>query len=545
LTLPYFIMTYLVITPLTLLDMPQTVFLRLKKAGLLHVALLESVQPSHIVEAEHVGTVPRWSYITGPALAILKSSDIGAALYLIKNININDNSNSNNSNNDDNGSSNSSSDSSNDDSGSDDNSGIATALKKWSNPFEAVRDVLKSIHIINQSTAGQNQAHKTTDVTPPIGLNFTSGLVGYLGYDLVRSIEHLPTIAVADTELPDLYLYICDHVLAYEHTQQVWYFCTMNLSGLFENNIDRSAIWDNTLNVAQHIFSSESSAFETSLPTFTVGEPTFKTIASNYLQQAESVLEYIRAGDILQANLSHRIDGSFAGDSFALYQALTVANPAPYSAYIEIDDSAIVSVSPEQFLQVQHRQITAKPIKGTRPRYYEFKDDQMSKSALKNSIKDRAENVMIVDLMRNDIGRVAKIGSVKVKHLFEIEPHPSVWQMVSTVTASLHTSQDTVDLLKACWPPGSMTGAPKIRAMEIIDALEPVKRGVYAGAIGYFNHTGSVDLSVVIRTAIVTKGRVSVQVGGAIVADSNSQAELNETYIKGKKIFEVLGWNIQ
>lgn len=525
--------------------MPQTVFLRLKKAGLLHVALLESVQPSHIVEAEHVGTVPRWSYITGPALAILKSSDIGAALYLIKNININNNSNSNNINNINNSNNNDANGNSSSDSSNDDDSSITTALKKWSNPFEAVRDVLKSVHIINQSTADQNQAHKITNVTPPIGLNFTSGLVGYLGYDLVRSIEHLPTIAVADTELPDLYLYVCDHVLAYEHTQQVWYFCTMDLRCLFENNIDRSAIWNNTLSAAQGTFSNEPKAFEVTLPTFIAGEPTFKTTASNYLEQAESVLEYIRAGDILQANLSHRIDGSFAGDSFALYQALTATNPAPYSAYIEIGDSAIVSVSPEQFLQVQHRQITAKPIKGTCPRYYEFKDDQISKSDLKNSIKDRAENVMIVDLMRNDIGRVADIGSVKVKHLFEIEPHPSVWQMVSTITASLHTSQDTVDLLKACWPPGSMTGAPKIRAMEIIDALEPVKRGVYAGAIGYFNHTGSLDLSVVIRTAIVTKGRVSVQVGGAIVADSNSQAELNETYIKGKKIFEVLGWNIE
>lgn len=515
-------MTHSVMTPLNLLGTPQTIFLRLKKAGLLHLTLLESVQPSHIADTENFGTVPQWSYISGPALAILKSLETGAALYLINNSHINNHTDNTNTN-----------------TNTDNN---INTLKKWADPFEAIRDVLKSIHTANQNIVGQTEINKSIS---PIGLSFTSGLVGYLGYDLVRSIEYLPTITVADIELPDLYLYVCDHVLAYEHTQQVWYFCTTNLTGVFKNYINRSAIWENTLNAAQGTFLSEPKAFEATLPTFIAGEPTFKTTASNYLQQAESVLEYIRAGDILQANLSHRVDSSFMGDSFALYQALTIANPAPYSAYIEIDNSAIVSVSPEQFLQVQHRQITAKPIKGTRPRHYEPKNDQASKSDLKNSIKDRAENVMIVDLMRNDIGRVADIGSVKVKHLFEIEPHPSVWQMVSTVTAVLDTSQDTVDLLKACWPPGSMTGAPKIRAMEIIDALEPVKRGVYAGAIGYFSYTGSIDLSVVIRTAIVTKDRVSVQVGGAVVADSNPQAELDETYIKGKKIFEVLGWNIK
>ena len=535
-------MTYLVITPLTVFGTPQTIFLRLKKSGLLHINLLESVQPSHIVESENLEPLPQWSYITGPALATLKSLDTGAALYLINNSNSNSiDSNINNIYINNNNINNNNINNNNINTNNIDNNN-EKILKKWSDPFEAIRDVLKRINTIN--IVSQNEINTSSYAIPSTGLNFTSGLVGYLGYDLVRSIECLPTTAVADAELANLYLYVCDHVLAYDHTQQVWYFCTMNLTGLFENNINRSTVWDNTLNAAHCTFLNENIVSEAALPTFIVGTPTFKTTASNYLQQAESVLEYIRAGDILQANLSHRVEGSFTGDSFALYQALTVANPAPYSAYIEIDDCAIVSVSPEQFLQVQHRQITAKPIKGTRPRHHELKDDQASKNALKNSLKDRAENVMIVDLMRNDIGRVAEIGSVKVKYLFEIEPHPSVWQMVSTVTAALHTSQDTVDLLKACWPPGSMTGAPKIRAMEIIDTLEPVRRGVYAGAIGYFNHTGSVDLSVVIRTAIVAKERVSVQVGGAVVADSNPQAELNETYIKGKKIFEVLGWQI-
>jgi para-aminobenzoate synthetase component I len=152
---------------------------------------------------------------------------------------------------------------------------------------------------------------------------------------------------------------------------------------------------------------------------------------------------------------------------------------------------------------------------------------------------------MIVDLMRNDLGKVAAIGSVTVNDLFEIEPHPSVWQMVSTVQAKLRNNADIVDALQACWPPGSMTGAPKIRAMEIIDSLEPVRRGIYSGSIGFFDQAGAVELSVVIRTAVIAKGRVSVQVGGAIVADSIPSAELQETHIKGKNLFKTLGWPLR
>lgn len=487
------------IRPLSLADKPQNVFLRLKQAGLSQMVLLETVQLPHSDSNNHSKNRTAWSYIAGPAIATLQFLNHKTHLYADKML-----------------------------------------IKEWSNPFEAIRELLHCFHIDN----------KQTRPSLPQGLQFTSGLVGYLGYDLIRLIEHLPDIPLNDTDLPDLHLYVCDHVLAYNEIEKQWYFCTSHFNHLFHysiNTVHRQSIWDNTVRLA-HIDSTQliknNGISKTNQPDFSVGKPTFKTSSTHYLKQINQILDYIKAGDILQANLSHRIDANFSGDSFALYQSLTCANPAPYSAYIETEQFTIASVSPEQFLALDQKQIVAKPIKGTKPRAIEDKADYAAKKELYTSIKDRAENVMIVDLMRNDIGRVADIGSVAVKKLFDIEPHPSVWQMVSTIIATLKDSYDSVHLIQSCWPPGSMTGAPKIRAMEIIDSIEPVKRGIYSGVIGYFDRNGSVDLSVVIRTAVIINDRISVQVGGAIVADSDPHTELNETYLKGKKIFEVFGWNI-
>jgi para-aminobenzoate synthetase component 1 len=324
-------------------------------------------------------------------------------------------------------------------------------------------------------------------------------------------------------------------VLAYEHTQARWYFCTT----LFAQSdaAARTLVWEKTLNQAQ----TRQQVQERMLG-FKAGSVVCKTPTPEYLQQVQTILDFVHAGDILQANLSHRLEATFEGDAFALYQALTLANPAPYAAYLQGHGFAIASVSPEQFLNVRGRQVTARPIKGTRLRSADLQQDKAKRDELQTSEKDRAENVMIVDLMRNDLGRVAKIGSVKVASLFDIEAHPSVWQMVSTVTAEIRDDADLVDVLRACWPPGSMTGAPKVRAMTIIDSLEPVRRGPYAGAIGYMDVSGDMDLSVVIRTAIVFRNRVMVQVGGAIVADSEPASELDETYAKGRILFETLNW---
>ena len=382
----------------------------------------------------------------------------------------------------------------------------------WADPFAAIQAVLSRL----AAPPGDR----------PEGLTFAGGLIGYLGYDLARFVERLPCLAADDPPLPAMRLHLCDHVLAYDHAHAQWYFCTGADTG------GRASVWGATLARAQRPVAGESH--------FRAGRLQSRTPTEAYLAQVRQVLGFIAAGDIFQANLSHRLEGDFEGEPFALYRALTAHNPAPFSAFIPADDFTIASVSPERFLKLSQREVTARPIKGTLPRDADPQRDARQREALQASIKDRAENLKIVDLMRNDLGRVAQVGSVRVDALFEAEAHPSVWQLVSTVRARLRSDATVADLLRACWPPGSMTGAPKVRAMEIIDALEPVRRGPYAGAIGYFDAGGAMDLSVVIRTAIVHRNRVMVQLGGAVVADSDPQRELAETEAKGRLLLKAL-----
>ncbi len=393
-------------------------------------------------------------------------------------------------------------------------------LQAWSDPFEALEEALA--------------AFDGTGPVRPEGLGFAGGLIGYLGYDLARHVERLPVLAANDPPLPALRLHLCDHVYAYEHASARWHRCTW--PSRWGDVAQRRAVWA----------ASDARVHGPDVPggRFRAGAPESRTPSATYLEHVRRVLDYIAAGDIFQANLSHRLEAPFEGDPYALYRALTARNPAPFSAYLPGDGFAIASVSPERFLKLDitpaGRVVTARPIKGTLPRDADPARDEAQRQALVRSVKDRAENVMIVDLMRNDLGRVAQVGSVRVERLFEAEPHPSVWQLVSTIRATLREDRGLADLLRACWPPGSMTGAPKVRAMEIIEALEPVRRGPYAGAIGYFDAGGAMDLSVVIRTAIVSGGRVMVQLGGAVVADSDPALELAETEAKGRLLLRVL-----
>jgi para-aminobenzoate synthetase component 1 len=388
-------------------------------------------------------------------------------------------------------------------------------LQRWADPFDALREVL---------------ARSAAPATGrPAGLDFAGGWLGWLGYDLARHVERLPVHAAADPDLPALRLQLCDQVLAYEHATQRWYDARLQLPGLLP---PRDEVHAATLARAAGPMPAATQ--------FRAGEMRSRTPAPRYLQQVREVLALIAQGDIFQANLSHRLEGDFEGDPFALYRRLTALNPAPFSAYLPLPDGAIASVSPERFLRLDGREVSARPIKGTRGRGADAQADAQQRAALAASPKDRAENLMIVDLMRNDLGRVAQVGSVRVDGLFEIEAHPSVFQMVSTVRARLRDGAGTAELLRACWPPGSMTGAPKVRAMEIIEAIEPLRRGPYAGAIGYFDAAGGMDLSVVIRTALVHGRRVMVQVGGAVVADSDPREELDETLAKGRLLLHAL-----
>ncbi|CAG1018924.1 partial para-aminobenzoate synthetase component I, partial [Burkholderiaceae bacterium] len=254
----------------------------------------------------------------------------------------------------------------------------------------------------------------------------------------------------------------------------------------------------------------------------------------------QQIRDAIADGEVLQVNLTRREDAPFEGDAWSLYEDLVAAHPAPFAAFIEAPGFAIASCSPERFVQMRGDHVQARPIKGTIGRGADALEDGQRRQWLAASEKNRAENLMIVDLMRNDIGRVARIGSVRVPELFALEPYASVWQMVSTVQAQLRPGLGAADLLRACWPPGSMTGAPKLKAMQIIEALEPLRRGFYAGSIGYLDCTGAMDLSVVIRSAIVAQGRVMLQLGGGIVADSQPAAEWDETVAKGERLADVL-----
>jgi para-aminobenzoate synthetase component 1 len=264
-----------------------------------------------------------------------------------------------------------------------------------------------------------------------------------------------------------------------------------------------------------------------------------------YLRAVENVREYIRAGDIFQVNLSQRFEADLSIPPYELYQRLRKINPAPFASYLDFDGVSVVGASPERFLKVQGDWVETRPIKGTRPRGKSAAEDRALADELLASIKDRAENVMIVDLERNDLGRVCRYGTVRVTELAILETYPTVFHLTSTVKGRLCEDKDRIDLLKATFPGGSITGAPKVRAMEIIDELESTRRSVYTGSIGYLSFSGEMDLNIVIRTFLVKGGRAYFQVGGGIIYDSEPEAEYVETLDKARALIQALNLSLQ
>ena len=333
----------------------------------------------------------------------------------------------------------------------------------------------------------------------------SGGAVGYLGYELHRFLEDSPISTADDIGLPDHWLGLYDKAIVFDHHPHTAGYSIGN----------RPAKAD--------LISSFSKP--------------------DYIQAVERVKEHIAAGDVYQVNLSQRFSVRMEMDPWELYLLLRERNPAPYAAYINAGDFQIISSSPECFLTFDpiSRVVTTRPIKGTRPRSADPAEDRRLAQELESSAKDMAENIMIVDLERNDLGRVCEFGSVSVPELAMIESYPTVHHLVSTVTGRLRDDRDAVDLLTATFPGGSITGAPKIRVMEIIAELEPVRRGVYTGSIGCLGFDGSVNLNIAIRTAVVKDGMCHFHVGGGIVADSDPEAEYQETLDKGRAFLEVLG----
>ncbi len=359
------------------------------------------------------------------------------------------------------------------------------------------------------------------------------GAMGYFGYDLGRLFERWPASA-RDEGMPDLHVGFYDWVLAADHsTGQRWLISTGLPHGGSAAARGRWHELQACLVQARPPASANGTLAGTRLRS-NVGRTT-------HLAKVHRAKEYIAAGDIYQVNLSHRLEGNWTGPTWPLYERLRAASPVPYGAYLALDGCTVLSASPERFLRFDRRNVETRPIKGTRPRGATASQDQDLARQLAWSEKDRAENLMIVDLLRNDLGKVCQVGTIRVPELFGLEGYASVWHLVSTVRGTVHPGLTAVDLLRACFPGGSVTGCPKIRAMEIIEELEPVRRGVYCGAIGYLSFTGDMDTSITIRTLVVREGRMYLQVGGAIVADSEPAAEYRETLAKGQAVVRAIG----
>ncbi len=348
-------------------------------------------------------------------------------------------------------------------------------------------------------------------------LPFEGGAIGYFGYDLARRIEHLPQLAEDIDQLPEMMVGIYDWAIVVDHQR-----CKSWLVGQGRYGQTRE-LWTQLRQRVKH-----NAAHPVAEPLKAV-TPFVSAVSRHAYQQAfDAIQEYISAGDCYQVNYAQRFSASVTGDGWPGYQQMRRHNPAPFGAYMLLDGIEVLSFSPERFLQLRHGNILTQPIKGTRPRGASPGSDLKLKDELYNSDKDRAENLMIVDLLRNDLGRVAQPGTIQVPELFKVESYSTVHHLVSHITGRLRQNEDALSLLRACFPGGSITGAPKIRAMEIIEELEPYRRGIYCGAIGYIGFDGDMDSSIVIRTLVRQGERAHYWVGGGIVADSNADEEYQE-----------------
>jgi para-aminobenzoate synthetase component 1 len=375
----------------------------------------------------------------------------------------------------------------------------------------------------------------------PGALPFVGGVVGYLSYDLGHFIEKLPSRAVDDLQLPECYLAFYDAVTIFDHLKGKAYVAS---TGFPETGSNRKAKAEARLEGLKRTIARVTRLAEDQPSP--LDQPASKVnLRSNftherYLEAVQRARDYIIAGDIFQVNLSQRFEADMPLPPYELYRRLRKINPAPFAGYLNFDGVTVVSASPERFLRLSGDRVETRPIKGTRPRGKDPSTDKSLAQELVNSFKDKAEHVMIVDLERNDIGRVCRFGTVRVSELMALEKYATVFHLTSTVEGRLRTGKNVIDLLRATFPGGSISGAPKVRAMEIIDELEPTRRSVYTGSIGYFSFDGGLDLNIVIRTILVKDGKAYFQVGGAVVYDSDPEAEYIETLDKARALIQAL-----
>jgi para-aminobenzoate synthetase component 1 len=357
---------------------------------------------------------------------------------------------------------------------------------------------------------------------------FCGGALGYFAYDLGRRIEHLPTLAADAEHMPEMRVGLYDWAVIVDHKARKTRLVSHGKHpGTHEAWPALCALFTETAEPTEQVFEV------TSTVTSNMDKPRYEAAFTR-------IQRYITEGDCYQVNLAQRFSAKATGNAWIAYRQLRCISPAPFMAYMNFGDLQVLSASPERFLQVVGQHVETRPIKGTRPRAGDSQRDDANARDLQSSLKDRAENLMIVDLLRNDISKSCQTGSVRADRLFALESFANVHHLVSTVTGKLNPGMTAVDLLRGCFPGGSITGAPKLRAMEIIEELEPNRRGIYCGAIGYIGFDGNMDTNIAIRTAVYSDGEFRFWAGGGIVADSEMEKEYRETWDKASSMLDLM-----
>ncbi len=388
---------------------------------------------------------------------------------------------------------------------------IQTRNKKveiFKDPFELLKTLLKKFSIKNIFNE----------------IPIATGFFGYFSYDLKDHIERLPKTSIDDLNLPDLLLFLPGAIIIEDRFKNKFFLCSANPE-------EREKV----KNMLAGSLEKKEKNF------FVFGNLKSNFTYESYIEAIERIKKYILEGHVYQVNLSQRFSVNFSGNPFFLFKKVFYKNPAPFFAYINAKDHFVISTSPERFLYKKGNYVETRPIKGTRPRGKTKEEDEKYKKELLSSVKDDAELSMIVDLLRNDLGKVCKAKTVKVKEHKRLERYDNVYHLISIVVGELEEEKDEVDLLKATFPGGSITGCPKVRAMEIIEELEPNRRHIYTGSIGYISFHNTMDLSIAIRTATLVNNSLFFSVGGGIVFDSDPKLEYEETIHKGKTFIQVLG----
>lgn len=393
-----------------------------------------------------------------------------------------------------------------------DNSCYIDEKRVGGNPLELLKKMVSSYRVDNE-----------TD------LPYVAGAIGFFSYDFGRTLEVIPSYSEEDVNTPDCYFYFYDNAIIVDSLEKKTYLTAL---GLLTDK-------EKSMNILKAMISGGArQAFEE--PVVCDVEFSSNLSRDEYLDSVEKVRAYIRSGDVYITNLTQRFHCKTQKEPYQVYSHLRRINPAPFAAFMHFEGFSMISSSPERFLKVQNNLVETRPIKGTRPRGRNELEDAMNRQELLDSEKDRSELLMIVDLERNDLSRVCKKHTVKVTELFRLEEYSTVFHLVSTVIGELKDGYSAIDCIQACFPGGSITGAPKVRSMEVIEELEPTRRSIYTGCLGYLGFDGNADFNIVIRTILMKDGAAYFGVGGGITWESEKYAEYDETLDKARALMTVL-----